>query len=120
MAGPLSPSSPAKDPALMTDAEIIAELMDNLNAREKSIIEREKSIETREARLTARESDLTTREANLTERNNLLTLRKEILDETATYWKNYKSDTLQDKLAIGGVSFVLGFVSGAVTVAVVR
>lgn len=104
----------------MTDAEIIAELMTNLNAREASILEREKSIETKEARLTERETDLTTREANLTERNNLLTLRKELLDETATYWKNYKSDTLRDKLAIGGLSFVLGFASGAVTAAVVR
>lgn len=100
-----------EDPAEMTDAEIIAELMDNLKKRETSIIEKEQSISTREARLTARESDWTEREKNLEERNNLLTLREQVLVETENYWKNYKKDTLKDKILIGVISFAGGYVA---------
>ena len=108
--GFLEQSSP-EDPSIMTDAQIIAELMDNLKKREISIAEREQSISTKEARLTEREKDLMTREAIFIERNNLLEMRREILDETANYWKNYKKDTLKDKIFIGVLSFLGGYVT---------
>lgn len=89
------------DPATMTDAEIIAELMESLKRREARIIERESLI-------AERESLLKEREALLTERDNLLTMRSEILAETESYWKNYKSDALKDKIVL----FILGLGAG--------
>jgi uncharacterized protein (DUF3084 family) len=96
----------------MTEAQIIAELMANLKKREASIIEKESLIQTRENRLTERETDLQTREANLTERNSILESRKLLLTETETYWKNYKRDTLKDKIILTGIGFVAGFAAG--------
>jgi hypothetical protein len=92
-----APQSPEKKSASqMTDAEIVAELMTALTKREARIVERE--------------NELAKKEANWTERNNLLNLRKSILDESENYWKNYKSDTLKDKLLIAVVSFAGGYV----------
>ena len=108
--GLLEQSSP-EDPSTMTDAQIIAELMDNLKKREISIAEREQSISTKEARLIEREKDWTQRNTILIEKNNLLEMRREILDETANYWKNYKKDTLKDKVFIGVLSFLGGYVT---------
>jgi hypothetical protein len=89
----------------MTDAEIIAELMESLKRREARIIERESLI-------AARESLLKERESLLIERDNLLTMRSEILAETERYWKNYKSDTLRDKIFIGAASLAGGLLAG--------
>ena len=96
----------------MTDAEIIAELMESLKEREMQIVEREKSIETRETRLTERESDLATREKNLEERNSLLTLRSQILSESENYWKSYKRDTLRREVFLTLGSACLGYLAG--------
>ena len=107
-------SSPSPDG--MTDAEIIAELMSNLEKREALIVEKEKSIETRQDRLTKREDALTQRETNLKERESILMQRSMLQAETETYWKNYKNDSARSRIVAfaGGVAvgFVLGGYSG--------
>ena len=69
-------------PAEMTEAEIIAELMDNLEKRESL-------IESQELELTERETRLTERKSLLEQRENTLNARQKLWTETEAYWKNY-------------------------------
>lgn len=91
----------SQSPAEMTDAEIIAELMSNLEKRETLIKEKE-------ARLNEREQTLIEKEA-------ILEQRKQLSTETANFWKNYKKDTLESKIIIGSLSFLGGFLAGNYT-----
>ena len=102
----------SQDPAKMTDAQIIKELMENLNKREASIAERESLTARKESRLTERENDLILREANYQEKLSLLETRKQLLIETESYWKSYKSETFKDKAIAFGIGFAGGVVFG--------
>jgi flagellar motility protein MotE (MotC chaperone) len=115
-AGSLESSARSSSAETMTDAEIIAELMESLKIRETQIAEREKSIQARETRLTERENDLATREKNWEERNSILTLRKQILDESENYWKNYKRDTLRREIFLTLASAGIGYLAGRLNV----
>lgn len=97
----------AESPAVetMTDAEIIAELMSNLEVRENLIIEKEKSLDQRELNLTEREDLLIEREA-------ILNLRKNLLSEIETSWKNSERDVLIDRLIWFGIGSAAGFIGG--------
>lgn len=97
---PPSVSSSVK-PSQMTDAEIIAELMSNLEKRE-AILKQDKETLEREKKI-------------LQDDKNLFEKRKQLLTETENYWKNYKADTLKDKIIAGAVGFALGFAGGNYT-----
>ena len=100
-------SSPSPDG--MTDAEIVAELMSNLEKREASIKEQEAQLKSdREALTKDREA--------LTREQKIFEDRKALQAETETYWKNYKNDSARSRIVAfaGGVAvgFVLGGYSG--------
>lgn len=99
-------SSPSPDG--MTDAEIIAELMSNLEKREASIKEQEAQLKSdREALTKDREA--------LTREQKIFEDRKALQAETERYWKNYKKDRLRDRLIDFGVGFAAGFATGNYT-----
>ncbi len=84
----LSPSpifSDELDPGEMSNAEIIAELMRNLDVREQSLNKRELALNERDLILDQRERQLTSRESNL----NLI---EKSLDVTESYWRSFKGD----------------------------
>jgi len=92
----------------MTDAQIIAELMSNLEKRETSITEQEAQLKLDKASL-EREKSL------LAQDKTIFESRKLLQTETETYWKNSKSDSLKTDLAIGAISFLAGFGLGNFT-----
>jgi len=89
-------------PEEMTDAEIVAELIENLEKREAILTEREADLNRREELLQQKEQLLSERESALTQR---LTWQSEI----ENYWKNYKSES--EKQIRG--SFLRGLFYGA-------
>ena len=95
-------------PSEMTDAQIIAELMSNLEKRETSITEQEAQLKLDKASL-EREKSL------LAQDKTIFESRKLLQTETETYWKNSKSDSLKTDLAIGAISFLAGFGLGNFT-----
>ncbi len=107
----LSPSpifSGELDPGEMSDAEIIAELMTNLEIREQSLNVRESALNMRDLILDQRERQLTSRE-------NSLNLIEKSLDVTESYWKSLKGD-LESEFRRGILWGSLGgFLAGSVT-----
>ncbi len=107
----------------MTDAEIINELLINLDERENSLTEREGISQLRDAELAARESDLESRETSLTERESSTLERENLLTEIEASLKSCEDDinrlTMYRSLSIvlgtttaGGVLFILFTVFG--------
>jgi hypothetical protein len=88
----LAQSSPS--PAGMTDAEIVAELMSNLEKREASIAKQEAQLKL--------DRQLLENERAIFES------RKQLQTETELYWKNYKKETLKSKV----LAFLGGFAAG--------
>ena len=78
---------------VMSDEEIIKELLLNLAARESLLVERESLLRTKEALFLERESDLETREASLTERERTTLEWENSLTEIENSWKSYADAT---------------------------
>jgi hypothetical protein len=96
-----SPLFSQSKPETMTDAEIIQELMSNLEKREASIKKQEELLN--------RDRELLTQDQMIFEN------RKQLLTETEAYWKNYKKETLTDKIKIGAATFAAGFILGNIS-----
>ena len=88
----LAQSSPS--PAGMTDAEIVAELMSNLEKRETLIAKQEAQLKL--------DRQLLENERAIFES------RKQLQTETENYWKSYKKETLKSKV----LAFLGGFAAG--------
>lgn len=77
----------------MTDAEIIAELLTNLEKREGLLNESESLLKMRDAILTERKSALEKREISLDEREKLTQEWDNLLTEIEVSLKSYADDT---------------------------
>ena len=78
---------------VMSDEEIIKELLLNLAARESLLVERESLLRTRDALLLERESDLEMRETSLIERERTTLEWENSLTEIENSLKSYAAAT---------------------------
>ena len=103
---PLVLFSEQKDPATMTDQEILTELIQSNERKREILNEREAELNERESRLNEREIDFQKRIDSWTAINNFSqSLREEIKSgNRAEYWRGFK-----DGVMVGGS---LGFGSG--------
>ncbi len=100
----------------MTDAEIIAELMTNLESREILANERELILNEREQSLNQRELKLNLKEDSIINRENLQSEKEKSSTVIETYWQNLKDDKRSDYwtgFLHGSLTGIpLGFISG--------
>jgi len=107
------------DPENMTDSEILAELMNNLESREILANERELILNEREKNLEKREQGLDQKETSIKNREDLQNKKDESSTAINFYWQSLKNDKKNDYwtgflhgFATGGA---IGFVGGGFT-----
>jgi len=83
----------AQDVETLTDAEIIEQLLQNLEERESLLLEKESLLRTRDAILTERESILESRENSLVEREQWTQDLQASLTKTENSFKSYVAAT---------------------------
>ena len=107
-------------PEGMTETEIITELSENLNLREKALNERELNLDSKENSLNQREIFLNQTETFLNSRETYLKQREKSWIEINNYWKSYaaemrekaKSEFWKGFLLGSGTGFFIGETSG--------